>query len=96
MVVARYLSRYLVTYSAVNPGRNLLIPFLIALNHVEGMGMNASVCKNPMISDMVLVSYAPLVVGVHGLLHWCYIGDRRLRTHKPVIMLRHPVKIVFS
>ena len=44
---------------------------------------------------MVLVSYAPLEVGVHGLLYWCSIGGSRSYLHRPVIMSRHPLKIVF-
>ena len=47
---------------------------------------------------MVLVSYAPLAVSVSGSLHsliWRSTGVRMLHTHRPVMLLFHPVKIVF-
>ena len=46
---------YLVTCAAVNPRQDLKKPFLIAMSHVEGTGLNAVACKIPMRSDMVLV-----------------------------------------
>ena len=64
------------------------------MSHVEGTGMNSVACKNPIILGRLIVSYAPLSVGVNGLRHWHSIGGRRSHLHRPVILLHHTVKIV--
>ena len=51
--------------------------------------------KNPMISEMVPLSYVTLEVGLCILLRWCSIGGRGSHIQRPVMLLRHPVKIVF-
>ena len=68
---------------------------IIALSHVKGTGLNAVARKNPIISEMFLVLYMTSAVGVNGLLCWCSICGRRLHLHRPVMLPRHLVKIVF-
>ena len=56
-------------------------------------------CKHPMSSEVVLLSYAPLVVGVHGslcFLSWYSNGGSRLYLRRPFMLSRHPVKTIFS
>ena len=76
---------------SVNP-RPDLKNLLIELIPVEGAGLNATEYKNPMILDMVLVSYVTLAVGVHGSLHWSLISGRRSHIHRSVMMSRPTFK----
>ena len=58
--------------------------------------MNTAVYKNPMSSEMVLLSYAPLTVDVRGFLHFNFIGGRRLHLRRLVMLLCHTVKLLLS
>ena len=84
------------TYAAINPGQDLI--FFDCFDTCRKYRTECIGMLKPRISGLLLVSYAPLAVGVRDslrFLSWCSIVDRRLNIHIPVILSRHPVKIFF-